>query len=428
MTALSRLIDSSSRRDFLKLAAFGATGASVSGWLDVVAQSAYAQERATRARAKACIVLFMSGGPAHTFTFDLKGGERGCPYRPIPTSAAGIQISEYLPKVAEQMRHVALVRGMSTEIADHEPAHYLMRTGFRQEAGLTHPHFGATAVSQLIREDNGLPNFVLLKPGSGDGNRGCTAGFLNPNCRPMILQDIARGIANLQPPANAQGSPNRFGLLESADQAFLDEYQDEAIRAHLAGYRSAAQLMNLRAAQEAFKIDREPPHIRAAYGDTPFGRQCLGARRLIEHGVRFVEVMHPQYWDTHGGAVNGQRNLSQTLDQPMAALVEDLHVRGLLDETLVVWMGEFGRTYDGNDHYARAWTTAFAGAGVRGGQVIGRTDNRGMNVQDRPVRVPDFVATILNTLGINHTRRTHVRGRPIGFVDGEARPVNELFA
>src|ERR1700719_305347 len=171
MTHLRHLLDQPTRRDLLRLAGVGALGASVSGWLDIVANQAHAQERATRARAKACIVLFMSGGPAHTFTFDLKGGERGCPYAPINTSAPGVQISEHLPKVAEQMRHVALVRGMSTEIADHEPAHYLMRTGFRQEAGLTHPHFGATAVSQLIREDTALPNFVLLKPGSSDANR-----------------------------------------------------------------------------------------------------------------------------------------------------------------------------------------------------------------------------------------------------------------
>src|ERR1043165_4358309 len=163
MVPLSKLLDNPSRRDLMRLAAFGAVGTSACGWLDVVAHQAIAQERATRARAKACIVLFMSGGPAHTFTFDLKGGERGCPYAPIATSAPGIQISEYLPKVAEQMHHLALVRGMSTDIADHEPAHYLMRTGFRQMAGINHPHMGSTAVAQLVREDNGLPNFVLLK-------------------------------------------------------------------------------------------------------------------------------------------------------------------------------------------------------------------------------------------------------------------------
>jgi hypothetical protein len=429
MIPLSKLFDKLTRRDVMRLAAVGAIGGSVSGWLDVVAQQAHAQERPTRARAKACIVLFMSGGPAHTFTFDLKGGERGCPYTPINTSAPGIQISEYLPKVAEQMHHLALVRGMSTDIADHEQAHYLMRTGFRQAAGINHPHMGATAVSQLIRQDTGLPNFVLLKPGSG-GLRGTSAGFLSPTCRPLILQDVARGIANLRLPqgVGADQHRERVGLLEQADQAFLDEYQADAVRAHLSGVRTAAQLMNLETAQEAFKIEKEPQRVRDLYGDTPFGRQCLGARRLIEHGVRFVEVMHPGYWDTHGGAVVGQRNLSQVLDRPMAALLQDLNDRGLLDDTLVVWMGEFGRTYDGNDHYARAWTTAFAGAGVRGGRAIGRTDNRGLNVQDRPVRVPDFVATILKTLGIDHTRRTRVLGRPIGLVDGDANPLDELFA
>lgn len=427
MVPLSRLLDPCTRRDLLRLASVGALGASASGWLDVVAQKALAQERQTRRRARACIVLFMSGGPAHTFTFDLKGGDRGCPYTPIDTSAPGIRISEYLPRVAQQMHHLALVRGMSTEIADHEPAHYLMRTGFRQMAGITHPHMGSTVASQLVREETGMPNFVLLKPGSG-GLRGTSSGFLNPATRPLILRDIAGGIANLNPPGGMPQLRERFGLLEGTDQAFLDEYQADAIRAHLVGYRGAVQLMDLEKAREAFRIDREPHHVRHRYGDTPFGRQCLGARRLVEHGVPFVEVMHPGYWDTHGGAVNGQRNHSQVLDQPMAALLEDLNDRGLLDETLVVWMGEFGRDYTGNDHYAKAWTTAFAGAGVRGGQVIGRTDRRGMTVEDRPVKVPDFIATILGTLGIDPTRRTRVRGRPIGVVDGEANPLTELFA
>lgn len=427
MPSFHHLLDSCSRRDLLRLASVGALGTSACGWLDVVAQKALADERATRRRAKACIVLFMSGGPAHTFTFDMKGGDRGCPYTPIETSAPGIRISEYLPRVAKQMHHLALVRGMSTEIADHEPAHYLMRTGFRQMAGITHPHMGSTVAAQLVREETGMPNFVLLKPGSG-GLRGTSSGFLSPATRPVILRDIAAGIANLNHPAGMPTLRQRYSLLEQSDQAFLDDTQADAVRAHLAGVRSAVQLMDLEKAREAFRIEREPQHIRDRYGDTPFGRQCLGARRLIEHGVPFVEVMHPGYWDTHGGAVNGQRNHSIVLDQPMGALLEDLNDRGLLDETLVVWMGEFGRDYTGNDHYARAWTTAFAGAGVRGGQVIGRTDRRGMTVEERPVRVPDFIATILGALGIDPSRRTWVRGRPIGVVDGEANPLSELFS
>ncbi len=427
MAPLSKLVGPCTRRDLMRLAAFGALGTSVSGWMDVVVGQALAQEKTTRRSAKACIVLFMSGGPAHTFTFDLKGGAKGCPYKPIDTAVPGIQVSEFLPEVARQMRHLALVRGMSTVIAEHEQAHYLMRTGFRQLAGLTHPHFGSVVSSQLIREAGGMPNFVLLKPGSG-GLRGASAGFLNPEHRPVILKDVAQGIANLKPVGGMEPLRKRAGLLEQVDQGFLDEYQADAIRAKIAGYRKAVELMDLEKAKKAFQIEQEPQFIRDLYGDTPFGRQCLGARRLIEHGVRFVEVMHPAYWDTHGGAVKGQQKLTEVLDRPMAALLADLDQRGLLDETLVVWMGEFGRTYDGNDHYAKAWTTAFAGAGVRGGQVIGKTDAKGMTVQDRPVTVHDFVATIYKTLGINYTKKNWVKGRPIGLVDGEAKPLDELFS
>lgn len=427
MTPFNSLAGPQTRRDMLKLASVGALGVSASGWMDVIANEIPASARTAAGKAKNVIVLFMSGGPAHTWTFDLKGGDRGCPYDAIATSVPGVQVSEYLPLVARQMHHVAQVRGMSTDIADHEAAHYLMRTGFRQMAGIVHPHFGSTAVSKLVREDDGLPNFILLKPGSG-GTRGVSAGFLNPSTRPMVLRDVGQGIANLQPVGGMDTMRDRMNLLEGADQAFLEEYQSEAARAHLAGYRKAAQLMDLDKARAAFQLEREPTHVRNLYGDTPFGRQCLGARRLIEHGVRFVEVMHPDYWDTHGSQLNGVRSLSQVLDRPMAALLQDLNDRGLLEETLVVWMGEFGRDYSGGNHYARAWTTCFAGGGVKGGQVIGRTDNRGMTVVDRPVKVNDFVATIFTALGINHTQRTWVKGRPVGFVDGEPNPVNELFA
>jgi uncharacterized protein (DUF1501 family) len=271
-----------------------------------------------------------------------------------------------------------------------------------------------------------MPNFVLLKPGSG-GLRGTSAGFMPPSCRPLILQDVAKGIANLTPPDGMAALRKKNDLLSEVDKGFFDEYQAEAIEAKMAGYRKAVQLMDLDKARNAFKIDQESQQTRDNYGDTPFGRQCLGARRLIEHGVKYVEVMHPGYWDTHGGAEKGQKNLSGVLDRPMAALLADLHQRGLLEETLVVWMGEFGRTYNGNDHYAKAWTTAFAGAGVKGGQVIGRTDSKGQTVEDRPVKVADFAATILGTLGIDYTKKTKVGGRPIGFVDGDVNPLHELF-
>src|SRR5262245_51160302 len=250
MVPMNTLLNKHTRRDLFRLAAVGAMGGSACGWLDLVAGQALAQEQATRARAKACLVLFMSGGPAHTFTFDLKHGDRACPYAAIRTSVPGIQISEYLPKVAEQMHHLALVRGMSTAIADHEPAHYLMRTGFRQLAGLTHPHRGSVVAGQLVREDSGMPNFVLLKPGSG-GLRGASAGFLNPSTRPLILKDVAQGIANLNAASGMEAMQKKAGLLDEVDRGFLDEYQADAIQSKLAGYQKAVQLMDLDKARTA---------------------------------------------------------------------------------------------------------------------------------------------------------------------------------
>jgi hypothetical protein len=292
---------------------------------------------------------------------------------------------------------------------------------------VTHPHFGSTVASQMVREDTGLPNFVLLKPGSG-GLRGTSAGFLPPSCRPLILQDVAKGIADINPPGGMAALERKNNLLGQFDKSFLDEYQAEAVEAKIAGYRKAVQMMDLGKAQEAFKLENEPQHARDLYGNSVFGRQCLGARRLVENGVKFVEVMHPAYWDTHGGAEKGQKTLTEVLDRPMAALLADLNQRGMLDDTLVVWMGEFGRTSNGNDHYAKAWTTAFAGAGVKGGRAIGKTDAKGQTVEDRPVGVADFVATIFDTLGIDYQKRTTVRGRPIGFVDGDPKPLTELFS
>jgi hypothetical protein len=355
-------------------------------------------------------------------------GEKGCPYEAIDSSAPGIQVSQHLPKVAQQMHHVAVVRGMSTGIADHGPAHYLMRTGFKQiPGGFSYPHRGAVIASELVREGDGMPNSVLIKPGSGS-ILGSGSGHLGAVHRTLVLRDVTQGIADLEPLGGQDAVARRAAMLEQLDQQFLDQYQAEAIRAKLSGYRKAVELMDLEKARSAFKIDQEPQSIRDLYGDTVFGKQCLGARRLIEHGVKYVEVMHPAYWDTHGGAVEGQKKHSEVLDQPMAALLADLDQRGMLSDTLVVWMGEFGRDYSGNNHYAKAWTTLFAGGGVRGGQIIGRTDAKGMTVEDRPVTVADFAATVFNVLGIDYKQEYNVSGRPIGMVDGKVNPVDELFA
>lgn len=411
------------RREMLRLSAAGALAGSAVSWLDIVAQRGLAQAATTGRKHKSCIVLFMSGGPSHSHTFDVKPKS---PYKTIKTSAPGIEISEYLPKVAQQMKHMSLVRGMSTGDANHETAHFLMRTGFRKGAGgIDYPHFGAMAAKEIVREDTRMPNFVVLKPGSGSRN-GHGAGFAGAKYSPMTMKDVSTGIQNLLPPDEMSAFDRRAALLQQQDQRFANDYQLEAARAKIESYQKAIDLVHYDKATEAFEVESESDATKKLYGEGAFAKQCLGARRLIEAGVPFVEVMHPRYWDTHGGAEKGQKSLSEEMDQPMAALLADLADRGLLETTLVVWMGEFGRDFSGNNHYAKAWTTGFAGAGVAGGRVIGKTDEKAMTVVDRPVKVGDFVATIYKALDIDHAQEVDVNGRPVKITD-DGQPVNELF-
>lgn len=411
------------RREMLRLSAAGAFAGTSVSWLDIVAERGLAQAAGAGRKHKSCIVLFMSGGPSHSHTFDVKPKS---PYKTIKTSAPGIEISEYLPKVAQQMKHISLVRGMSTTDANHQTAHFLMRTGFRQGfGGIDYPHFGAVAANEIVREDTRMPNFIVLKPGSGSRN-GHSAGFVGAKYAPMTMKDVGVGIQNLLPPDEMSAFDRRAALLVKQDQRFADAYKLEAARAKMESYQKAIDLVHYEQAKEAFEIDREPESIKRVYGEGAFARQCLGARRLVEAGVPFVEVMHPRYWDTHGGAERGQKSLSEEMDQPMAALLADLADRGLLETTLVVWMGEFGRDFSGNNHYAKAWTTGFAGAGVVGGRVVGKTDEKAMTVVDRPVKVGDFVATIYKALDIDYAKEVEVDGRPVKLTD-DGEPVHELF-
>lgn len=412
------------RREMLRLAAAGAFTGSAVSWLDIVAERGRVQAATTGKRHKSCIVLFMSGGPSQAHTFDLKAKS---PYKAIQTSAPGVEISEHLPEVAKQMKHFSLVRGMTTGDANHETAHVLMRTGFRQgAAGLDYPHFGAVAGREIVREDSRMPNFIVLKPGSGS-RQGHTAGFLGAQYSPMTMQDVSRGIANLAPSGDVSTFDRRAALLEKQDARFLEATRLDAARAKMESYRKTIDLVHYEQAKQAFEVDREPESVKKRYGEGIFAKQCMGARRLVEAGVPFVEVMHPQYWDTHGGAEQGQKNLSQVLDRPMGALLEDLDERGLLETTLVIWMGEFGRDISGGNHYAKAWTTGFAGAGIAGGRVVGKTDDKAMTVVDRPVKVGDFVATIYKALDIDYKKELNVDGRPVQLTD-KGEPVHELFS
>lgn len=414
------------RRDMLKLSAAGVLGTSMSGWFDILA----ARASQTQQRTKSCILLWMDGGPSHKDTFDLRPGtEQGGPFRAIDTNVNGIQISEHFPRLARLMNHGVIVRSMSTSEGAHARAKYNLHTGYREgQGGLVYPSIGAIVSRELGNPDSPMPNFVSI------GNRSFGSGFLGARHQPLIVNDPTRGVENMRAAVGSQQFEGRVGLLEELEAGFQRSHGDGVAGAHRTTYQRAVTLMNSQGAR-AFDIANEPQANRAAYGNTRFGEGCLLARRLVETGVSFVEVTLGG-WDTHQNNFERVRQLSGQVDPGMSQLITDLSDRGLLDSTLVIWMGEFGRTprinnrgaQPGRDHYPRAWSLTMFGGGIRGGQVIGRTDAQAAAVTERPVSTLDFMATVCRALGIDYNRQNQTPiGRPVRIVDRGANPISQLF-
>ncbi len=416
-----------SRRDFLRLSAAGAGGAAMSGWMGVLA----ARAAQAGVKHKACILLWMNGGPSHKDTWDLKPGTKdGGEFKPIRTAVPGMEISENLPQFAQLTRDAVLLRGMSTTEGAHGRARFYMHTGYKEGVGgLSYPSIGSIVSSELGKESFPLPNFVAVN------GRSFGSGFLGPRQQPLFVQDPARGVENLKSMVADGQFGDRMGLLEEMEQAFYRDYKVESGAAHETTYRRAVEMMKCKEAK-AFDLSDEPAKVKEAYGEGKFGEGCLLARRLVETGVPFVEVMLDG-WDTHQDNFNRVKKLSQQLDPAMSSLVRDLKERGMLDDTLVVVMGEFGRTpkitqrggTPGRDHYPRAWSTVMVGGGIKTGQVIGKTDAEGAEVVERKTSALDFLASVCKTLGIdcNKVNNTPI-GRPIRIVDKGGEPIKELFA
>ena len=415
------------RRDFLKLSAMGVFGTSLSGWMGVLAS--HAAEQKPQRKHKSCILLWADGGASHKDTLDLKPGTKdGGEFKPIATAVPGIQISEHLPKLASLMNHGAIIRGMSTGEGAHGRAKYYMHTGYKEGiGGLVYPSLGAIASAELGRPDSPMPNFVTI------GNRSYGAGFLGPKHQPLLITDPAKGVEDLKPLVGTGRFNNRVGLLEEMEGAFARTYKADPAIDHKTTYERAVQLIQSKEAK-AFDLSLETAASRAAYGSSKFGEGCLMARRLIEVGVPFVEVTLGG-WDTHTDVFDRVKSLSRTVDTAMSALVNDLKDRGLLDSTLVIWMGEFGRTprinsrgpKPGRDHYPKAWSLLMMGGGIPGGQVIGRTDAEGATVVEGKVSTLDFMATVCMILGIDYQKQNEAaNGRPIRIVDKGATPIKQL--
>jgi hypothetical protein len=410
------------RRDFLRGVSAASLAAGAVGWKDVVSLKAVE----LRSRGMACILLFMRGGPSQFETFSPKTGHaNGGETKAIDTSVAGIQIAEGLPQVAKVMDHVALVRSMSTKEGNHPRATFLMHTGYAPTASVKYPTLGSIVAHQLGDANADLPSFVRIGDRGTDGGGGL-----------LGVEFDAFSMANSQTPANtklpteAARFDRRRELLSQLESTYAASGAADEVANHQKLYAKAAKMVTS-ARMEAFQLDREPDAMRDRYGRTEFGSGCLLARRLLEAGVTFVEV-GLNGWDTHDNNFERTRNLCGQLDQPMARLITDLKERGMLDKTLVVWMGEFGRTPKinpraGRDHFPKAFNVALAGGGIRGGQVIGHTDAGGESVTDHPVTVQDLFQSFCKSLGIDPTiENMSSIGRPIKIVDG-GKPVEKLF-
>jgi hypothetical protein len=451
MSAASRL----SRRDWLRLCTAGVVGWSSSGWLGALADEAAKSPQ----RKRSCILLWMNGGPSQMDTFDLKPGHaNGGPYKAIDTSVPGIQISEHLPKIAKHMDKMALIRSMSTKEGDHGRATYQMRTGHLPGGPVHYPTIGSLFSKELETDGAALPNFVSIAPYRFFSPAAYGPGFLGPQYAPLVVGETAQSliavpgqqptnyeaalkVPDIDPPAGVtpERAAARARLLGEMQDDFLVRRSSTASQSHRSAYQGALALMHS-SDTKAFDLEEEPKELRDRYGRNLFGQGCLLARRLIEKGVPFVEVSLSNLgnltlgWDTHVNNFDGVKRLSEALDPAWATLMEDLKDRGLLDSTVIVWMGEFGRTPKingnrGRDHWANSWTTVVAGGGIKGGQVVGKTSDDGMSVTDRPVVAEDFLATVALALGIDIKHQNHSNvGRPIRIVEPTAKPIQEVLA
>jgi hypothetical protein len=421
--------DEPTRRAFLLRAAQGLFGLGAAPVL-LGAQDPQPVVRLGHGSARRVIYLFLRGGMSQLDTFDTKpGAKTQGPVRSIATSADGVQVSEHLPLLARQMHHVAVLNSLTSTQGAHAQGQYFLRTSYTLRGTIQHPSVGAWANRLGGRLNPTLPGHVVIGAGALP-----TAGFLPPEFTALPIGDPDAGLQNS---ARARGVDEqtftrRLELLARLDTAFAARHGGRKVDAYRDAYDDAVRLMRS-ADLVAFDLDQEPQALKDAYGDSNFGRGCLLARRLVEHDVRFVEVVNDG-WDMHNQIFEALPEKCAEIDRGLAALLADLDARGLLRETLVVLATEFGRTPDldgereGRNHFPKAFSALLAGGGIRGGIKYGKTDAEGREVVERPVSVPDFNATIAKALGLPIDHVLHApSGRPFTVAD-KGRPVTGLFA
>ena len=440
--------DGASRRDFLHAGSLSLLGLSLG-------------QAATVGRVPAkemnCILLFLVGGPSQIDPWDPKPdapSEVRGPFSPIATRVPGIQISQLFPRMAGQMDKVSLVRSVyHTATAVHDTGHQMMQTGRLFSGGLEHPHMGCVATYLQRARGEAPPHVLIPRPiGNTGGNlpHGQNAGYLGKGFDPFVLNADPSTpdfqVPNLLPPdyISAVRESRRRSFRATVDASIKDFEASADARLLDANFQQAYSIMSSARTREAFDLKQEPDAVRDRYGRTRFGQSCLLGRRLIERGVRFVTinqfetVFNELTWDSHGSApftsvADYPTTIAPNFDNAYSSLLEDLAQRGLLESTVVLAFGEFGRTpkmnpAGGRDHHPNCWTALMAGGPIQGGRVVGASDEIGFAPKDRPVTPAEIAATTFHALGLPlDTDLPGPQGRPIPLVDRGVEPIHELF-
>ena len=392
-----------------------------------LAETVKANEDQLKKNGKSAILLWMGGGPSTMDIWDLKpGAPTGGPFRPIATSGDQ-QISEHMPLMAKQMHNMSIIRSMSTREADHGRGRYYMHTGYVPNPNIEHPSYGAVLSHQLShqRPELEIPPFVTV----GGGSVG--PGFLGMAWAPFSVNSNGQ-VRNVQMGLEDQRLYQRMYALDLIESGFINQRRGSAASDHQKILKKTLNLMTS-SQMDAFKVAGEPEDVKERYGNTNFGRGCLMARRLVEQGVPFIEVGLGG-WDNHQNIHATLRDTKlPELDQAMSALVEDLEQREWLQDTAIIWMGEFSRTpringNAGRDHWARSWSVVVGGGGLNGGLAIGETNSDGTRVETEPYTSQDVMASVCKGLGISlQTTFTSQNGRPMKIANS-GKIIKELFS
>ncbi len=420
-----------SRRHFVNRAAKTFLGVSALGGLPAglhAAGKGASDLRMENPTAKRVIYLYMTGGMSHIDTLDPKkpGSEVMGPNKRLSTAVDGMRFTDNLQRLRKHADKLAVINSMTSTQGAHKQGNYYMHTSYEMRSSIRHPAMGAWMLQFQGKGNPEIPGNVLL----GNDSNHPGAGFLPSRLSPVSLTDPAGGLRNVEQRLADDRFDFHLDLAQKLDQPFVEKYDQKNVRAYTDMYDDAITLMKSKDLK-AFDLSQEPEKLKKAYGTGRFGQGCLLARRLIEHDVRYVEVSYGS-WDTHASNFVNVPERAEELDQGMSTLLADLERRGLLEDTLVVLATEFGRTpeinqNEGRDHHPQAFSCALAGGGIKGGTVYGKTDERGAEILENPVEIPDLNATIAYALGMPLNQVVYSPSmRPFTIAD-KGKPVVDLF-